>query len=62
MAYCPDSYDQFKKLDREQAEREKTAPKCVACEQALYGGVEAYFVDGKLYCKECIEKGWVWME
>ena len=55
MSYCPDNYDQWAKLDREQAEREKNAPKCCMCERPIYGEY-AYVIDGGLYCEACVNE------
>lgn len=56
MEHCPDSYDQFRKLEREQAEREKDKPRCAECGRAIYGE-EAYRIGGALYCTECVKDG-----
>ena len=53
MEYCPDAYDQWAKLDREQHERDQRRPKCAGCGEPIrYVG---YRIGGEFYCEACVE-------
>lgn len=58
--HCPDAYDQWAKLDREQAERDKRRPKCAACGEPVRG--KGYRLGGELYCEECVKESKEYME
>ena len=52
--YCPDNYDQYRKHEREQHEREKDKPRCAECGRPIRNEY-AYRIGCKLYCRECVE-------
>lgn len=60
MEYCPDNYDQWRKLDNEQAEREKNAPKCAECGAPLTSW--AYHLGGEFYCEACVKESKEYVE
>ena len=54
MEHCPDAYDQWVKLDREQAERERNAPRCAECGRVV--SEVAVRIGEDVYCAECMDE------
>ncbi len=54
MIYSDDPAGDFLRYDREQAEKLERRPVCCRCRDPIQTE-DAYEIDGRLYCPECIE-------
>lgn len=56
-----DPYDDFERWDREQTEALDRRPVCSRCGDHIQDE-EAYEIEGKLYCIECVEDMKVYLD